>query len=56
MAAIPCDGDQINADANRGGALSSTSVTVGVNKGFGTGSSATQQLGTFAGKSRCRLW
>ena len=41
-------------DANRGCPLSSTSVTVGVNKAFGTGSSATQQLGTAAGSSRCR--
>ena len=49
--------DQIDADASRGCALSSTSVTVGVNKAFGIGSSATQQLGTFAGpagKSGCR--
>ncbi len=38
-------------DANRGCPLSSTSVTVGVNKAFATGSSATQQLGTFAGAS-----
>jgi hypothetical protein len=36
-------------DANRGCPLSSTSVTVGVNKAFATGSSATQRLGTFAG-------
>jgi hypothetical protein len=36
-------------DANRGCPLSSTSVTVGVNKAFGTGSSATQRLGTFGG-------
>ncbi len=42
-------------DANRGCPLSSTSVTVGVNKAFGTGSSATQQLGTAAGgNARCR--
>jgi hypothetical protein len=42
-------------DANRGCRLSSTSVTVGVNKAFGTSSSATQQLGTAAGgNSRCR--
>jgi hypothetical protein len=49
--------DQIDADASRGCALSSTSVTVGVNKAFGISSSATQQLGTFAGsasKSGCR--
>jgi hypothetical protein len=49
--------NQIDADTSRGCALSSTSVTVGVNKAFGTGSSATQQLGTFAGpagKSGCR--
>jgi hypothetical protein len=36
-------------DANRGCPLSSTSVTVGVNKAFGRGSSATQQLNTVAG-------
>ena len=36
-------------DANRGCRLSSTSVTVGVNKAFATGSSATQRLGTFPG-------
>jgi hypothetical protein len=36
-------------DANRGCPLSSTSVTVGVNKAFATGSSATQRLGTAAG-------
>ena len=36
-------------DANRGCPLSSTSVTVGVNKAFGAGSSATQLLGTAAG-------
>jgi hypothetical protein len=42
-------------DANRGCPLSSTSVTVGVNKAFGTGSSAAQQLGTAAGgNARCR--
>jgi hypothetical protein len=42
-------------EANRGCPLSSTSVTVGVNKAFGTGSSATQQLATAAsGNSRCR--
>jgi hypothetical protein len=41
-------------DANRGCRLSSTSVTVGVNKAFGTGASATQQLGTAAGNSTCR--
>jgi hypothetical protein len=41
-------------DANRGCPLSSTSVTVGVNKAFGTGSLATQQLGTAGGNSRCR--
>jgi hypothetical protein len=49
--------NQIDADTSRGCALSSTSVTVGVNKAFGIGSSATQQLGTFAGsagKSGCR--
>ena len=36
-------------EANRGCPLSSTSVTVGVNKAFATGSSANQQLGTLAG-------
>jgi hypothetical protein len=36
-------------DANRGCPLSSTSVTVGVNRAFATGSSATQHLGTAAG-------
>jgi hypothetical protein len=44
-------------EANRGCPLSSTSVTVGVNKAFGTGSSATQRLGTAAGatgNSGCR--
>ena len=44
-------------DANRGCPLSSTSVTVGVNKAFGTGSSATQGLRTVAsstGNSGCR--
>jgi hypothetical protein len=50
--------NQIDTDASRGCALSSTSVTVGVNKAFGIGSSATQQLGTSfagsAGKSGCR--
>ena len=44
-------------DANRGCPLSSTSVTVGVNKAFGTGSSAMQRLGTVSGvtgNSGCR--
>jgi hypothetical protein len=41
-------------DANRGCPLSSTSVTVGVNKAFGAGSSATQGLGTFAGATGSR--
>ncbi len=42
-------------DANRGCRLSTTSVTVGVNKAFGTGSQAAQQLGTAAGgNARCR--
>jgi hypothetical protein len=41
--------DQINA--NRGCPLSGTSVTVGVNKSFGTGSSATQGLGTVHGST-----
>jgi hypothetical protein len=36
-------------DANRGCPLSSTSVTVGVNRAFATGSSATQRLGTLPG-------
>jgi hypothetical protein len=36
-------------DANRGCPLSSTSVTVGVNKAFGNGSSANQRLGTASG-------
>ena len=35
--------------ANRGCPLSATSVTVGVNKAFATGSSATQRLGTVGG-------
>lgn len=39
--------DQI--DANRGCPLSSTNVTVGINKSFATGSSATQRLGSSAG-------
>jgi hypothetical protein len=39
--------DQI--DANRGCRLSSTSVTVGVNKAFATGSSAAQRLVTASG-------
>jgi len=43
--------NQIDTDTSRGCALSSTSVTVGVNKAFGIGSSATQQLGTFAGSA-----
>jgi hypothetical protein len=43
-------------DANRGCPMSSTSVTVGVNKAFGAGSSAQQQLGTSGGggSSSCR--
>ncbi len=42
-------------EANRGCPLSSTSVTVGVNKAFGTGSMATQRLGTAsAGSGGCR--
>ncbi len=46
---------ELNAiDANRGCPLSSTSVTVGLNKATGTGSSALQQLGTFGGSSGCR--
>lgn len=45
--------DQI--DANRGCPLSSTSVTVGVNKAMGVGSGAQQQLGTIGGMpSGCR--
>ncbi len=35
--------------ANKGCPLSSTSVTVGVNKAFATGSSANQSLSTFGG-------
>jgi hypothetical protein len=49
--------DQIEANTSRGCPLSSTSVTVGVNKAFGTGSSATQGLRTVAsstGNSGCR--
>jgi hypothetical protein len=42
---------QIDADTAHGCALSSTSVTVGVNKAFGTGSLATQQLGTASGST-----
>jgi hypothetical protein len=46
---------ELNAiNANRGCPLSSTSVTVGLNKATGTGSSALQQLGTFGGSSGCR--
>jgi hypothetical protein len=44
-------------DANRGCPLSATSVTVGLNKTTGTGSSAQQQLATMgggAGPSGCR--
>jgi hypothetical protein len=44
----------IDADTSHGCSLSSTSVTVGVNKAFGTGSSATQRLGTFAGSTSNR--
>ena len=42
--------------ANQGCSLSSTSVTVGVNKSTATGSSAQQQLSTFGGSgaSGCR--
>ena len=36
-------------EANRGCPVSSTSVTVGINKAFATGSTATQLLGTVAG-------
>jgi hypothetical protein len=36
-------------DANHGCRMSSTSVTVGVNRAFATGSSATQRLGTVSG-------
>ncbi len=46
----PAELDQI--DANRGCPMSATSVTVGVNKATGTGSSAQQQLGTFGGGNR----
>jgi hypothetical protein len=48
---------QIETNTDRGCPLSSTSVTVGVNKAFATGSSANQQLGTLAGSgggSGCR--
>jgi hypothetical protein len=48
---------ELNAiDANRGCPLSATSVTVGLNKATGTGSSALQQLGTLGGSgmSGCR--
>jgi hypothetical protein len=48
---------ELNAiDANRGCPLSATSVTVGINKATGTGSSALQQLGTLGGSrmSGCR--
>lgn len=42
-------------EANRGCPMSSTSVTVGVNKSLGAGSSAQQNLGTSAGgTSHCR--
>jgi hypothetical protein len=43
-------------DANRGCPLSATSVTVGVNRAFGNGSAAQQQLGTAnaPGGSGCR--
>ena len=47
---------ELNAiDANQGCPLSATSVTVGVNKATGTGSSAQQQLGTFGGSGIVRL-
>jgi len=46
---------QIDNNASRGCPLSSTSVTVGVNKATGTGSFGSQQLGTFgSGPSGCR--
>ena len=43
-------------DANRGCPMAATSVTVGVNRASGMGSSAQQQLGTFGGgaASGCR--
>jgi hypothetical protein len=41
----------IDANRDRGCPLSSTSVTVGVNKAFGTGSSANQRLATASGSS-----
>ena len=49
--------DQI--EANRGCPLSNTSVTFGVNRAFGNGSAAQQQLGTLnppgrAGRGGCR--
>ena len=48
--------EQNAIDANRGCPLSATSVTVGLNKATGTGSSALQQLGPFGGSgmSGCR--
>jgi hypothetical protein len=42
---------QIESNTARGCPLSATSVTVGVNKALAPGSSANQQLGTFAGSS-----
>jgi hypothetical protein len=44
-------------ESNRGCPLSSTTVTVGVNRAFGAGSAAQQQLGTMnppASNSGCR--
>jgi hypothetical protein len=38
-------------DADRGCPLSSTTVTVGINKAFAIGSSATQRIGTVSGPS-----
>ncbi|HEY4043585.1 MAG TPA: hypothetical protein VGM32_17295 [Rhodopila sp.] len=48
--------NQIDSNTSRGCPLSATSVTVGVNKAFGTGSSGSQQLATLGGSgpSSCR--
>jgi hypothetical protein len=44
--------DQI--EANRGCPLSRTSVTVGINRAFAAGSSATQQVGRSSGPAGCQ--
>jgi len=44
--------DQI--EANRGCPLSRTSVTVGINRAFAAGSSATRQLGRSSGPAGCQ--